>query len=86
MKIIKNEIQIWNKGQNIPDKLGNSENDTSDMNINAEILAGAGKTLDDILNDQLPLSDNSKPVLFGQMDPRTILTLQFQINKAVYIT
>ena len=48
MKIIENEIQIWNKGQNIPDKLGNSE-DIPDMNINAEILAGAGKTLDVLL-------------------------------------
>ena len=85
VKIIENEIHIWNKGQNTSDKLGNSE---KDMNINAEILAGAGKTLDVLLNDQLPLSDNPtcKPVLFGQMDPRTILTLKSQTNKAVHIT
>ena len=43
VKIIENEIHIWNKSQNTSDKLGNSE---KDMNINAEILAGAGKTLD----------------------------------------
>ena len=88
VKIIENEIQIWNKGQNTSDKLGNSEKDTSDMNINAEILAGADKTLDVLLNDQLPLSDNPtcKPVLFGQMDPRTILALKSQTNKAVHIT
>ena len=85
VKIIENEIHIWNKGQNTSDKLGNSE---KDMNINAEILAWAGKTLDVLLNDQLLLSDNPtcKPVLFGQMDPRTILTLKSQTNKAVHIT
>ena len=88
VKIIENEIQIWNKGQNTSDKLGNSEKDTSDMNINAEILAGADKTLDVLLDDQLPLSDNPtcKPVLFGQMDHRTILALKSQTNKAVHIT
>ena len=56
------------------------------MNINSEILSRAGKTLDALLNDQLSLSDKSKPVLFGQKDPRTILTLKSPTNKAVHIT
>ena len=59
-EIIENEIQIWNKVQNIPDKLGNSEKGTLDININAEILAGQVR-LDVLLNDQLPLSDTVLP-------------------------
>lgn len=86
VKIIENEIQTWNKVSDIPNKLVNSEKDTSNMDINSEILSGAGKTLDVLLSDQPPVSNKSKPELFGQMDPRTILTLKSQTNKAVHIT
>ena len=44
VKIIENEIQTWNKVPDIPNKLVNSEKDTSNMDINSEILSGAGKT------------------------------------------
>ena len=55
---------------------------------NLDQLTGAGKTLDNLLNDiEAPVVTKSDTKInFGFMDPRTILTLKAQSTKAVHIT
>ena len=53
---------------------------------NTEILDAADMTFDVLFSDSPPPSGKGKSELFCQMDPRSILTLKSQTNKAVHIT
>ena len=53
-------------------------------------LVGAGKSLDSLLNDFQPPpavgGTSLSPTEWGNMDPRTILTMKAQSSKGVHIT
>lgn len=88
VKILEREIKKMKCAeQGQPIRMDASgENGPPVLDNNCDILEGAGKTLDALLTDKPPLPSKQIPELFGQMDPRTILTLKSQSNKAIHIT
>ena len=84
IKLIQKQIDQW---KNVKDtEPVSTESVDPVVEDNTEILDGAGKTFDILFSDLLPPSGKEKSELFGQMDPRAILTLKSQTNKAVHIT
>ena len=75
VKIIMNDIDKWKCVTIIDEK-----------DENAEILDGAGKTFDHLLSDPTAPSPKHATSVFGQMDPRAILTIKSQTQKAIHIT
>ena len=82
IKLIQKQIDQW---KNVKDTEPVSSVDPV-VEDNTDILDGAGKTFDVLFSDSPPPSGKGKSELFGQMDPRAILTLKSQTNKAVHIT
>ena len=84
IKLIQKQIDQW---KNVKDtEPVSTESVDPVVEDNTDILDGAGKTFDVLFSDSPPPSGKGKSELFGQMDPRAILTLKSQTNKAVHIT
>ena len=84
IKFIQKQIDQW---KNVKDtEPVSTESVDPVVEDNTDILDGAGKTFDVLFSDSPPPSGKEKSELFGQMDPRAILTLKSQTNKAVHIT
>lgn len=88
IKLLQREIEQWKLGSKEPQAAADAsiEKDVSDLEENTDILKGAGKTFDVLFGASPPPPATGKTEIFGQMDPRTILTLKSQTNKAIHIT
>ena len=84
-KVIMSDINKW-KIVNVDTE----HNVQSSQTWNMGQLKGAGKSFDSLLNEfQAPRAESftsSPPTEWGNIDPRTILTMKAQSSKAVHIT
>ena len=83
-KLIQKQIAQWKDVKGTDP--GSMESADPTVENNTDVLVGAGKTFDVLFSDSPPPSGKGKYELFGQMDPRAILTLKSHTNKAVHIT
>ena len=83
VKLILKAVNQWNC---VPVPAEPTPIEDKDDTDNVAILEGAGKTFDVLLKDPSAPVPKETASIFGQMDPRAILTIKSQTNKAIHIT